>query len=194
MAGMRATLAQYREAVRCGNDEKDALVDSIRRLQAELVVERRATADAEQGRLLAERSRDQSSSAARAVSPSSSSNQQHQQQQQRSTNDHDAAATAEAKVRAASTEVAAAAASRHSPERLAKELAIANSKMEHMARELQRVHHDYDAEIRRLHRMIAKLEGQLLEVTTYAYAESASAASATTPGTRFDVTPSVQRQ
>lgn len=59
-----------------------------------------------------------------------------------------------------------------SPERLVKELAIAQEKQDSMARELQRVHHDYNAEIRRLQRSIARLEGQLVEVSEYAYASN----------------------
>lgn len=46
-------------------------------------------------------------------------------------------------------------------------------KIENLQREQQRIHQEYQAEIRRLHRMIAKLEGQVVELTEYNLAVTA---------------------
>ncbi len=63
-------------------------------------------------------------------------------------------------------------------ERLTGALAIANNKSEQLVRETQRLHSEYQAEIRRLHRLVAKLEGQLVDLAEYSYlASSASSAS-----------------
>lgn len=49
----------------------------------------------------------------------------------------------------------------------------AEQKLENQSKEIQRIHQEYQAEIRRLHRMIAKLEGQVVELTEYSLVATA---------------------
>ena len=52
-------------------------------------------------------------------------------------------------------------------ERLSNELRIAASKHDHMVREIERTHKEYGDEIRRLHRIIARLEANIDEMAQY---------------------------